>query len=409
MTLQPMQGVRVLEVAQFTFTPSAAAILADWGAEVIKVEHAEMGDAQRGIKFGSGGVAQGSFHPLMEHSNRGKRSIGLALDVPEGRAVLDEIISRCDVFVTNFLPDSRARLRIDVDDVRSVNSSVIYARGTAHGTQGAEAARGGYDRSTFWARGGSAMGCTPPDSPRVIDMPSGAYGDSLGGLALASGISAALFARERTGEPSVVDVSLLGIAAWASAMAIDNALLVGHAAQALPLRSSGALPGNPTTGYFQTSDGRWIVLSILQPGRYWEDLCKHIGLDHLIGDERFDTGLKLIENGAEAGAAVAEAFAAKPYAYWIEQLQTMQGQWAPVQDAFEVGHDPQIRANGIVRPVVDADGVDRELVANPVQYDQRPPDLVRAPQFAEHTDEILRECGHDDEKIIALKFAGAVT
>src|SRR5271168_2455093 len=116
MTLQPMQGVRVLEVAQFTFTPSAAAILADWGAEVIKVEHAVMGDAQRGIKFGSGGVAQGSFHPLMEHSNRGKRSIGLALEVPEGRAVLDEIISRCDVFVTNFLPDSRARLRIDVDD-----------------------------------------------------------------------------------------------------------------------------------------------------------------------------------------------------------------------------------------------------------------------------------------------------
>jgi crotonobetainyl-CoA:carnitine CoA-transferase CaiB-like acyl-CoA transferase len=404
-----MQGVRVLEVAQYTFTPSAGAILADWGAEVIKVEHAVTGDAQRGVKFGSGGVAEGSFHPLMEHSNRGKRSIGLALEIPEGRAVLDELIAHSDVFLTNFLPDSRARLRIDVEDVRAVNSSIIYARGTAHGTRGAQAAAGGYDRSTFWARGGSAMGCTPPDSPRVIDMPSGAYGDSLGGLALASGISAALFARERTGEPSVVDVSLLGIAAWATAMAIDNALLVGHAAQVPPLQAAGALPGSPTSGYFRTSDGRWIVLSILQPGRYWEDLCKHLGLDDLISDERFDSGLKLIQNGADAGRAVAEAFATKPYAYWLQHLQTMEGQWAPVQDAFEVGNDPQVRANGILRPVVDADGVDRELVANPVQYEQRPPDLVRAPQFAEHTDVILRECGHDEDKIIALKLAGAVT
>lgn len=404
-----MKGVRVLEVAQYTFTPSAGAILADWGAEVIKVEHAVTGDAQRGIRFGSGGTADGAFHPLMEHSNRGKRSIGLALEVPESRAVLAELIARSDVFLTNFLPDSRARLGIEVDDVRAINGRIIYARGTAHGIRGEEAADGGYDRSTFWARGGSAAGCTPPDSPRVIDMPSGAYGDSQGGLALAAGVSAALFARERTGEPSVVDVSLLSVAAWTTAMAIDNALLVGRAAQVPPLGSAGALPGNPATGYFRTADGRWIVLSMLQPGRYWADLCKHLGLDHLARDERFDTGLKLIENGAEAGLAVADAFASKPYAYWKEHLRTLEGQWAPVQDAFEVGNDPQVRANGIIRPVLDADGVERELVANPVQYEELPPELVRAPQFAEHTDAILREQGRSDEEIITLKLAGAVT
>src|SRR6516164_382020 len=121
MVLQPMRGVKVVEVAQFTFVPSAGAVLADWGAEVIKVEHAVTGDAQRGLTIGAGGVAQGSFQPLMEHPNRGKRSIGLALEVPSGRDVLLELVREADVFLTNFLPSARTKLRIDVDDIRAVN------------------------------------------------------------------------------------------------------------------------------------------------------------------------------------------------------------------------------------------------------------------------------------------------
>src|SRR3954454_8191152 len=133
MVHRPMEGVRLLEVAQFTFTPAAGAVLADWGAEVIKVEHAVNGDAQRGLKLGTGGVAAGSFQPLMEHPNRGKRSIGLALDNEAARELLYELAATCDVFLTNYLPAQRRKLKIDVEDIRRHNPKIIYVRGSAHG------------------------------------------------------------------------------------------------------------------------------------------------------------------------------------------------------------------------------------------------------------------------------------
>jgi crotonobetainyl-CoA:carnitine CoA-transferase CaiB-like acyl-CoA transferase len=405
----PMSGVRVLEVAQFTFTPAAGAVLADWGAEVIKVEHAVTGDAQRGLQIGTGGVAQGSFQPLMEHPNRGKRSIGLALEHPAAREVLLELARHCDVFLTNFLPSARSRLRIQVEDLRAANPQIIYVRGSAHGPRGPDAAKGGYDGSTFWSRAGSAMGSTPSDSPRAISMPAGAYGDSLGGMTIAGGIAAALFARDRTGIPSVVDVSLLGVGTWATALSVNNALLTGTVPEVPPLGAPYANVYNPTIGNFRTSDGRWINLTILQPGRYWADLCRHLGIEHLINDERFDSGEKLIARAAEAGELVAEAIASRPYAYWLERLETLEGQWAPNHNALEVAQDPQIRANGYIVPVIDAEGNKRELVASPVQFDETPPTVTRAPQFAEHTDDLLREIGRTEDEIIQLKIDGAVT
>jgi len=404
-----MEGVRVLEVAQFTFTPSAGAVLADWGAEVIKVEHAEAGDAQRGLKFGTGGTGSDSFQPLMEHANRGKRSIGLALESESARQVLYELARTADVFVTNFLPDARRRLRIDVEDLREVNPRVVYVRGSAHGQRGPDAERGGFDGSTFWCRAGSAMATTPPDAPRLMGMPSGGYGDSLGGMTIAGGIAAALFARERTGEPSVVDVSLLGVGTWAMALSINISMLLDMALPVAPLDAPPWLPFNPTIGTYRTADGRWISLTMLQPGRYWGDLCCHIDREDLISDERFDSGEKLIQNAAEAGALIAEAIASQSYQFWLERFATLEGQWAPAQDTLEAANDPQVRANGYIAKVTDADGNERELVANPVQFDEAAPVLVRAPQFAEHTDEILRELGRTDDEILSLKAEGAVT
>ncbi len=149
-----MEGVRILEVAQFTFTPAAGAVLADWGADVVKVEHAVTGDAQRGMG-GLAGWRDGAFHPVIEHPNRGKRSIGLALEEPEALEVLYELARTSDVFLTNFLPDARTRLRIDVDDLRAVNPDIVYVRGSAFGVRGDEATRGGYDATAYWARGRS--------------------------------------------------------------------------------------------------------------------------------------------------------------------------------------------------------------------------------------------------------------
>jgi crotonobetainyl-CoA:carnitine CoA-transferase CaiB-like acyl-CoA transferase len=404
-----MKGIKMVEVAQFTFTPAAGAVLTDWGADVIKVEHAEMGDAQRGLRLGTGGVAEGSFQPLMEHPNRGKRSIGLALENPEGHEVLMELCKDADVFLINFLPAARRRMHLEVEDIRKANPNIIYVRGSGHGQRGPDAEKGGYDGSTFWCRMGSAWATTPQDSPRVTNQPGGAYGDSMGGMTIAGGIAAALFARERTGETSVVDVSLMSVGAWAFGLSLTSAALSGNEMPPPPLDSPMNIAVNPTIGTFKTSDGRWINFTMLQPSRYFADVCRHLGLDQLPDDERFNSAEKLMANALEAGAYVQEAIASKPFAYWIEHLKTMEGQWAPVQSPLEILADSQMEANGYLLPVDDLEGNERKLIANPVQFDERPPVLTRAPQFAEHTDDILRELGRSQDEIIQLKINGAVT
>lgn len=407
---RPMDGVRVLEVAQFTFVPAAGAVLADWGADVIHVEHPETGDAQRGLVkvFGFDAIDPSStFYPIMEGPNRGKRSIGLALDHPDGRAILDELIRTSDVFLTNFLPAARAKLRIDVDDVRAVNPDIIYVRGSGYGDRGPEREKGGYDSTAFWARGGSAALVTPPGAESLSEMPTGAYGDNIGGMTIAGGIAAALFGRSVTGEPSVVDVSLLGVGAWATQFSTNLSLMVG----ALPKRAKPkhGSATNPLIGPYRTSDDRWLMFSMLQPGRYWPEFCTAAGRPELGSDPRFDTAAKIMANAAEAADLVAEIVGAMPLAEWVERLEGTEGQWSIAQDSYEVGHDVSLRANGNVQPVTDAEGKQRELIANPVQFDQTPPTLRRAPQFAEHTDEILRELGRTDEALIDLKINGVIT
>jgi crotonobetainyl-CoA:carnitine CoA-transferase CaiB-like acyl-CoA transferase len=246
--------------------------------------------------------------------------------------------------------------------------------------------------------------------PRPTNMPAGAYGDSIGGMTIAGGIAGALFARERTGEPSVVDVSLLGVGVWAMALNVTTSMLTDELIEPPPLTASiRGLAVNPIAGNFRTSDGRWLNFNMLQPGRYFADVCKHLGLEHLLDDERFTTADGLMAHAEEAGKAVADAIAEKPFAYWLQHLQTMEGQWAPLQNVLELVDDPQVKANGYIVPITDADGKERRLVANPVQFDEKPPPTRRAPQFAEHTDEILRQLGYSDADVIQLKIDGACT
>ena len=406
--IRPMDGVRVLEVAQFTFVPAAGAVLADWGADVIKVEHAETGDAQRGLSALMGmPVGSGSFAPLMEHPNRGKRSIGLALEQPGALEVLHELIRISDVFLTNFLPAARRRLGIELDDVRKINPDIIYVRGSGFGAAGPDSEKGGYDSTAFWARAGSAVGTTPMDYDGLCVMPAGAYGDSLGGMTIAGGIAGALFARERTGETSVIDVSLLGVGAWANALSVGFALLEGGPPER---RAPGnSAPTNPLVGNYRTADNRWLVLAMLQPGRYWPEFCQHIDREDLITDQRFATVEALMGNAPAAAEIVQEVLAARPLAEWIARFAGMEGQWAIAQDPWEVGQDPALRANGLIAEVLDSEGTARELVANPVQFDEKPVQITRAPQFAEHTDDILRALGKSDDELIDLKISGAVT
>ena len=318
--------------------------------------------------------------------------------------------SAIDVFVTNFLEGARKRLKIELEDIRKINPSVIYVRGTALGVRGPESANGGYDQPTFWSRAGNADGISHPSLGAVLGMPGPAWGDTVGGMTIAGGISAALFAREKTGEPSVVDVSLLSAGAWANALAVDIALVSGEPWPTMPPEQMGrGAPTNPLIGMFRTSDERYINLNMMQPGRYWKDVLEHVDRTDLLEDPRFDTTEKLMANALAAGDLLAYEIAQQPLSFWVERFRSLEGQWAIVQNSVEVGQDPQLRANGYIAEVVDIDGITRELVVSPVQFDETPASIVRAPGFAEHTDELLLELGLDYDRIIELKVAGAVT
>ncbi|GAB91783.1 CaiB/BaiF CoA transferase family protein [Gordonia rhizosphera] len=407
---RPMEGVRILEVAQFTFVPAAGAVLADWGASIVKIEHAEKGDAQRGLVRVLGYDAGGSsFSPIMEGPNRGKRSVGLALERPESRPVLEELVRNSDVFLTNFLPNARGKLGITLEDIRAINPDIIYVSGSGFGTEGPDCEKGGYDSTAFWARGGSAFGTTPGGADRVSFMPAGAYGDNIGGMTIAGGIAAALYGRAMTGETSELDVSLLAVGAWATQFTVNMALMRGEALPAQSAQRRSAAAGNPLSGAYRTADGRWIQLSMLQAGRYWPEFCRAIGHDELVDDERFATDALISQNHADAMDIFAVVISTQPLEHWRAALKDIRGQWAVVQDSWEIGNDEALIANGRITEVLDAEGNPRKLVANPVKFDNTSVDVTRAPAFAEHTDEVLRELGFDDDQLIALKVAGAVT
>ena len=401
-----MQGVRVLEVAEHTFVPAASALLADWGAEVIKIEHVERGDAMRGIL--SSGTTQmlGDVNVLLEHSNRGKQSLGLDLTSPDGLDILHKLAATCDVFLTNKLPGVQEKLHITVDEVRAANPQIIYVRGTGQGSHGPDADKGSYDSLAFWARSGVQMGSYRPEYDDLVPVPPGpGFGDSIGAMTIAGGIMGALYHRERTGEPTVVDVSLLGTGMWALGQAIALSLLTGQPWQAPPRT---AMNNNPLVSTYRTQDGRWLSLCCLQAAKYWPPFCECIGRPDLITDERFAGHDALFAHAQEAKAVVAEEIERRPLAEWRAALEDFVGQWTFMQTSLEVAEDPQTIANGYVQEMVTADGVTLHLAAAPVQFDDEAPVPGRAPEFNEHGDAILESIGLDWDTIIDLKVRGVV-
>ncbi|MDG4669124.1 CoA transferase [Mycobacterium sp. 236(2023)] len=402
----PMSGVRVLEVAQWTFVPAAGAVMADWGADVIKIEHPQTGDSQRGLRQLGHITVEGDRNPVMEHANRGKRSVALDMSTPDGHELLMEIARSSDVFLTNFLPDARKKLRIDVDDVRAENPDIIYARGSAYGPLGPDAGKGGYDMTGFWSRAAGALGSTPCDLDGVVPQPGPAYGDSIGGMTIAGGIAAALFERERTGTARVVDISLLGVGVWASGVAINAALASGTPWQTNP-SGANVTPNNPLVGFYRTSDGRFLGVSMLQGFRYFAEFCRRIGVPELATDERFASHALLAANAPAAIEVLRVTLGARPLEHWRTVLDGFDGQWAPVQNTAEVAIDPQVRANGNV-VAVEQGGQTFDLVASPVLYDETPLSLNPMPEFASHTEELILELGGDWDRILALKESGAI-
>ncbi|MCU1457506.1 MAG: Formyl-CoA transferase [Actinomycetia bacterium] len=397
-----MRGVRVLEVAHWVFAPAATAILADWGADVVKVEHPLHGDPQRGLVTLGIGSAEAGFNHMFDQENRGKRSIGVDLSSSSGRELLYRLVEQSDVFVTNFLPSARAKLGLEVDDVRAHNADIVYVRAHGQGQRGPERDRGGFDTATFWSRGGIAAKMTTPGAVPVAQRPG--FGDHVSALALAGAVAAALFSRANGGPPSTVDVSLLSCALWAIA---PDVVVAGAVPGGFPYTPREAQM-NPLTNAYRTADGRWLKLHLLQSDRYWPELCRYIDRPDLAQDSRFSSAQKRAENLTAIMAELDATFASKTLEEWSSTLATMVGVWAPVQTPSELYDDVQVSANGYIQ-AVDYGDRSHHLVASPAQFDEEPVELRRAPDVGEQTDEVLLELGLTWDEILELKIAQVVT
>ncbi|HEX4245201.1 MAG TPA: CoA transferase [Acidimicrobiales bacterium] len=393
----PFDGVRVVELAQWVFVPVAGALLADWGADVIHIESTQ-GDPYRGLVTQGIGSDRGGVNLSLALANRGKRSIAIDIKREEGKEALHRLLSSADVFLTNMRPQALKRLGLDAETVTERYPTLVYARGHGYGVRGPDADQAGYDASAFWSRGGLAHMLTPPERDYPIGQ-RGAMGDRNGAMALAFGVAGALLKRTRTGKGSVVDVSLMATAMWT----LSSDLLAALGGDE-PKASSGRGPSpNPVVGMYRTKDGRHIQLVFLEADRYWPDFCRIIGRPDLVDDPRFSDLRARGENAAACLAELDAEFAKRTFAEWKELLRQLDAPWAPVQSVPELLDDPQVIANGYVGDVV-VDGEPRyRLPAVPVQFDEEPPALRRAPEHGEDTEAVLVELGYDWDEIVGLK------
>lgn len=393
-----MNDIRVVEVAEHTFAPAAGMVLADWGADVIKVERIG-GDASRNMKLPM--VDGASINPFFEASNRGKRSVSLDLSKEEGREILHKLVAKADVFITSLRSEARKKLGIETEDLMARYPSLIYARATGFGLQGPIAHRGGFDFPSSWCLGGAGYMQTVPG--KAPPMQPGSFGDLTGGATLAGAIAAALFRRERTGKGAVVDNSLYGVGTWLMGQSI-LAAKVGL----LPPVYHQEDPFDALTSCYQTRDGRWLALCLLQPG-WWADFVAHIERPDLLDDPRFVDPRSRAENKSALIEELNEIFATRTYQEWLEKLGSMEGVWAPLQSPGEVADDVQARENGFVTEVTLADDKSYLAAASPAQFDERPIGSLRgAPLLSEHSDLVLREAGLSDEQIRALREQGLI-
>jgi crotonobetainyl-CoA:carnitine CoA-transferase CaiB-like acyl-CoA transferase len=393
-------GVRVVELAQWVFVPVAGALLADWGADVIRVDRPE-GDPYRGLATQGIGTDGPGVNLSVALANRGKRSVALDLSTEGGRDALHRLLESADVLLTSLRPAALERLGLDTATVRATYPRLVYARGHGYGVRGPDAGLPGFDATAFWARGGVGHVLTPPGRDYPISQ-RGAFGDRNGGMALAFGVGAALLRRWQTGEGSVIDVSLLATAMWTLSSDVLAALQ-----GAAPRAPDDRVAINPLVATYRTKDGRHIQLVFLESDRYWPAFCAAIDRPDLAADPRFADHHARAAHAAACVAALDEVFATRAFDEWKALLARIDAPWAPVQAVEELLDDPQVLANDYLGDV-QVEGGSYRLPRVPVQFDERAPDLRRAPEHGEHTEEVLLELGYSWDDIAALGAESAI-
>ncbi len=400
-----LDGIRVVEIAGAAAAPMAGRLLADWGADVIHVEHPATGDTLRHVQvsagaagtIGSGAVtiALSDVPYVMLNYNRGKRSLTLDLSLKRGQEIVHKLLENADVFLSNLRPYEVEKWQLEYELLCRTNPRLIYATLNGYGQKGEERNAPGYDIIAAWARTGAqnlvqASGFRP------------AFLDNMAGMSLAYGIMTALFMRERTGIGQEVSLSLFQTGVFQISYDVAGALVTGKNFEDWAITSREELP-NPLAVPYQTKDGRTFRLAMLQPDLYWSRFCAAIERDDLEEDPRFVSFLPRAENHRTLLHILDEVFSGRTLDEWKPRLKEARIPWSPVQTLQELIRDPQARANDFFVPLDDPTYGPVEVVANPIKLGKSQVSVKSAPEFGQHTEEILLEYGYTWDDISEFK------
>jgi len=383
--LSALTGLRVVEMGVWVAAPSAGALLADWGADVIKVEPPN-GDPMRSA-FGSLGIGQDFPNPAFAQDNRGKRSVVLDLRRTEAREQLEELLSTADVFLTNLRPDALDGLDLEPAATVARHPRLVYCSVSGYGLRGEDRNRPAYDIGAFWARSGLSVQLANSDG--VPLNARGGIGDHISGLAALAGLLAALLEQRQTGRGRVVEVSLLRTGTYVLGWDLSLQETVGKVAKSEARHSNQT----PLMNSYRTRDGRWFFFTGLEADRHIDPVLRALGRTDLRADPRFADARALRKNRTEVIAVLDDIVGERTLDEWAERLNAEGVWWAPAQGPADVLADPQLAANdGFLQLPDDPDGTARRSINGPVSFSDLPVGRAApAPLLGEHTEQVLAE------------------